>query len=758
MAYTDVEMAILAQISYADVSPELSSAPDGEIRLIDFLNSENCQKILSKNLQVTRDKNGKYYDKNGASNGYAESLNAFVDKISGADYTIVKHINDSKQDIGTGLEASFANIAGKGTGTAALAIRDPENRIAVACRGTEWDTLEDPMTDVMLSCSAKTDQQKMMNRFVSELEQEGYSEFYFTGHSLGGNNAIDAALNVSASSKVCAVRTYNAPGFNPIYEEYNSVDKSQIQGVIVNYNNENDRVSSIFSLPGKEVIVNSRDYPGKGNGMFNDHGVATMTVNDAGTGFTPEPTGVKTAEAQNWGLVFKGLGVLLMPVAVEIQTIRSRYGSTQSSKTTSAAAYQNDEIYVTPRLLIGAATSGEVSQARSTVEDVLADIQELLNTQYPSKEIFFLTDLGSVGTFSALQSEKRDQIRRQINALSNQIQETNENLRTAKELIYQVSETIRSAAKYLYDTGQEFQATEARNVNLINGWSGTLTGKTYTTKQAEGTLSAYVTDGISYDAADTDTTTAGKLLFQAGLQIGQDIFGFLGTIVKMPYDLTTKGPVAFANATWSLINGVVATGSDAAALALLGISEFVSSPSMESSMVAEAEKLMDQNSLSEYCRNQVSPDKDPEDYDFFDKMWDGLARTTKVGDTASDLYSIKSTGESIAKDTESLLSGDTKLDEYLMEQFGLSSGAEVKVSDKWEFSEEYGKEILLDNEAFSTVEDTYKYVEKYFSDDGSGKSGIQKVIEEMMHKTDPGKIHKKVSSLTEDYETILHAI
>ena len=755
MAYTDVEMAILAQISYADVSPELSCTPDGEIRLIDFLNSENCQKILSENLQVTRDKNGRYHDKNGISNGYAASLNKFVDRISGADYTIVKYINDSQKDMGTGLEASFANIAGKGTGTAALAIRDPENRIAIACRGTEWDTLEDPMTDLMLSCSVKTDQQKMMNQFVSELEQEGYREFYFTGHSLGGNNAVDAALNVSVSSKVCGVRTYNAPGFNPIYKEYNSVEKARIQGLIVNYNNENDRVSSIFSLPGKEVIVESQDYPGKGQGMFCDHGIGTMTVNDAGTGYTAEPTGIKTPEAQNWQLIFKGVGSLLMPVAVGIQTIRSNYNESQGSKVpTSAAAYQNDEIYVTPRLLIEASTSGEVSRAGNAVQDVLADIQELLNTQYPSTEIGFWADLGTMGNLRALQSEKRNQIRRQINAVSNQIQETNENLRKAKEQIWQVSETVRTAAKYMYDTGQEFQVSEVRNVNQINGWSSVLTGKTYTARQADGPLSDYVMNGIQYE--ETDTTTAGKLLFQAGLQIGQDVFGFLGTIAKMPYDLVTKGPAAFANATWSLINGVVATGADAAALALLGISEFISSPSMKKDMVAEAERLTKQDSLSDYCKNQINPDKKPEDYDFFDKMWDGLATATKVGDTVSDLYSIKSTGESIAKDADGLLSGETKLDEYLMDQFGFSSSTEV--SDKWEFSREYGEQILSEDDSFSKLEDTYKYVEKYFTDEGSGKSGIQRVIEEMMPKTDLGKIDKKVSSLAEDYETLLHAI
>ena len=755
MAYTDVEMAILAQISYADVSPELSCTADGEVRLIDFLNSENCQKILSEKLQVIRDKNGRYHDKNGISNGYAESLNDFVDRISGADYTIVKHINDSQKDMGTGLESSFMSIAGKGTGAAALAIRDPENRIAIACRGTEWDSLEDPITDIMLSCSVKTDQQKVMNQFVSELEQEGYREFYFTGHSLGGNNAIDAALNVSASSKVCGVRTYNAPGFNPIYQEYNSVEKSKIQGLIVNYNNENDRVSSIFSLPGQEVIVESQDYSGKGTGMFCDHGIVTMTVNDEGTGYVAEQSGIKTPEAENWKRIFKGFGSLLMPVAVGIQTIRSHYNGNQSGKTfTSAAAYQSDEIYVTPRLLIEAAVSGEVSCAGNTVEDVLADIQELLNIQYPSTEIGFWADLGTTGNLRALQSEKRDQIRRQINAISNQIQETNENLRKVKELIWQVSETIRTSAKYMYDTGQEFQVTEAGNVNQINGWSGVLTGKTYTARQADGTLSDYVMNGISYE--ETDTTTAGKLLFQAGLQIGQDVFGFLGTIAKMPYQLVTKGPAAFANATWSLINGVVATGSDAAALALLGISEFVSLPSMKNDMIAEAQKLTKQNSLSDYCKNQISPDKNPEDYDFFDKMWDGLATTTKVGDTASDLYSLKSTGESIAKDTDGLLSGDTKLDEYLMDQFGFSSDTEV--SDKWEFSREYGEKILSESDSFSKLEDTYKYAEKYFTDDGSGSSGIQRVIEEMMRKTDLGKMNKKVSSLEEDYKTLLHAI
>ena len=49
-------------------------------------------------------------------------------------------------------------------------------------------------------------------------------------------------------------------------------------------------------------------------------------------------------------------------------------------------------------------------------------------------------------------------------------------------------------------------------------------------------------------------------------------------------------------------------------------------------------------------------------------------------------------------------------------------------------------------------------LEKYFADDGSGNSGIQRVIEEMMRKTDLVKIDKKVSSLAEDYETLLHAI
>ena len=249
MAFSDVEMSILAQLAYRDVDYK----PAAE---------ESLAELLKTNKKWLNDSLGSSYEK------YIDNL---INKVDGSDYKIVASEHD------------------KASGFAAYAISTPQNEVVVACRGTQMDQANDVLTDVGLGITPETQQHRDMEAFVNRLEKQGYDGYYFTGHSLGGNVATHGATTVNDLDKVKGVYAYNAPGFNEAYWILNGWKLKQIKN-ITNFQNEYDYVSSVLRAPGRTVVIES-SHDGNHAG-FDDHSINGYTIDENGY-FQENETGEK---------------------------------------------------------------------------------------------------------------------------------------------------------------------------------------------------------------------------------------------------------------------------------------------------------------------------------------------------------------------------------------------------------------------------------------------------------------------------------
>ena len=220
-AFTDVELAILAQAAYC------KNAREG-MSLYKFLtaNDDYMRKALGDNYEV--------------------AYNQLLDKVKDSDYTIVKAVDDKD-----------------GTGFAAFAVRTPDNEVAVACRGTEgfsmdYDSRKDVLTDGMLATNLVTDQQAQMSAFMADLQDNyNFSGYYFSGHSLGGNLAIFGTIILRDPSLLKKTITINAPGYNDMFWRAFKDKIDKVKNNITNFQNEFDGVSSCFTVPGNNIICES---------------------------------------------------------------------------------------------------------------------------------------------------------------------------------------------------------------------------------------------------------------------------------------------------------------------------------------------------------------------------------------------------------------------------------------------------------------------------------------------------------------------
>ncbi len=242
MAFTDIEMAILSQLSYCGSKGAPSQPFEGQ-SLYDLLSKTEYRQYLEKSL----------------GDNYKSAIDGLINKVKGQDYVIVKTADDKK-----------------GTGFAALAIKDPSNEVTVATRGTEGfdvfgsdDSRRDVESDLELAFAISTDQQREMEAFMRALEEDGYDGYYFTGHSLGGNLANYGAITFIPIDKVKGVVTFNAPGFNEAFLGKYSAEIIALYNRLKNYQNEYDYVSSIMTVPGQAIIIES--VKDGGHLGFDDH-------------------------------------------------------------------------------------------------------------------------------------------------------------------------------------------------------------------------------------------------------------------------------------------------------------------------------------------------------------------------------------------------------------------------------------------------------------------------------------------------------
>lgn len=285
MAFTDVEMAILSQCAYY-------KHPDGaeQQSLYEFL------------------KNNKKKLENSLGEEYTDSINQLMKKVKDKPYTIVKSMNDKH-----------------GSGFAAFAIKDPQNEVTVACRGTEgfsldYDSKKDVYADGQLAYTLQTNQQAKMQEFMEELQKDNYDGYYFTGHSLGGNLAMYGAICLKDPDKLKGVMTFNAPGFNSAFLQLHRIRIKQIEDRFTNYQNERDCVSESFEVPGKVVVLECKGLDFLNILGINAHGLNYFVIKKGE--FKKNHTGRKDTTVVGWLLdnftkISDGfMGVILPGIAI----------------------------------------------------------------------------------------------------------------------------------------------------------------------------------------------------------------------------------------------------------------------------------------------------------------------------------------------------------------------------------------------------------------------------------------------------------
>ncbi|MBQ4260141.1 MAG: DUF2974 domain-containing protein [Lachnospiraceae bacterium] len=261
MAFTDVEMAILSQLSYREFAADNSE-------------KKTLYSFLDENLDVLKDELGE---------GYHTAIENLMDKVEGEDYIIIHSVEDSHD-----------------TGFAAMAIKDPNDVVTVACRGTEsfriWkeESRKDVFEDISLALPTETNQQRELQLFMKEVQAKGdFEGYYFTGHSLGGNLAVYGATMLVDSKLLRGCRTYNAPGFNSVFMTENADKFFFVEDRIINYQNEKDGVSGSFmNPPGKTIVLECRGWDLAHPIGIDAHGIDHFMIGEDG-GFQRNTTGFK---------------------------------------------------------------------------------------------------------------------------------------------------------------------------------------------------------------------------------------------------------------------------------------------------------------------------------------------------------------------------------------------------------------------------------------------------------------------------------
>jgi len=287
MRFTDVEMAILSQCAYYGY-------PDSaEKQSLDVFLDNNIDRL-----------------KADLGDNYSKAITTLIVKVKDKDYTIVQTMNDRE-----------------GTGFAAFAIRDPSNNVTVACRGTEgfsfdYDSRKDVYADVQLAYTLQTSQQEKMKEFVHQLQKGGYDNYYFTGHSLGGNLAMYGAICLDYPDKLGGVVTYNAPGFNSAFMVITAERLAEIRKKIISYQNECDGVSESFTVPGNIVVLECDGWDILNIDGVAGHDLKKLIVAEDGESFKKNWTGRKDSTIV--GLVLDGvtgitdIGMLLVLPGIAI--------------------------------------------------------------------------------------------------------------------------------------------------------------------------------------------------------------------------------------------------------------------------------------------------------------------------------------------------------------------------------------------------------------------------------------------------------
>lgn len=148
------------------------------------------------------------------------------------------------------------------SGLYAYIVKAGDNNIIVF-RGSEnpVKNINDWQSDVDLIDSVQTPQQKDVKTYMATLaeKQKISGNIYITGHSLGGNLAMYAAVAAPdyIKERLQKCDSFNGPGFYVGFVVKNAAEIKKVKDKIFAFQNENDFVSSILNSPAAPIIIRS---------------------------------------------------------------------------------------------------------------------------------------------------------------------------------------------------------------------------------------------------------------------------------------------------------------------------------------------------------------------------------------------------------------------------------------------------------------------------------------------------------------------
>ena len=197
------------------------------------------------------------------------------------------HGYDNWRVVGVGDDQNASGMYG-------CMIDDGRGDAIIAFRGSESDQILEDWggADFGLMNNTETWQQAQAEEFTRRMYEEfgnQYDNYVFTGHSLGGNLAIDAAIDAPEGmrDRISQVVGLDSPGFSDEYWVTHADRIREMEGRISHY--QWSGVGAIFETPGTERTVNVRDM---GN-CLSRHDLRNL---DTGTGSVSDRPGGMTAD------------------------------------------------------------------------------------------------------------------------------------------------------------------------------------------------------------------------------------------------------------------------------------------------------------------------------------------------------------------------------------------------------------------------------------------------------------------------------
>lgn len=153
----------------------------------------------------------------------------------------------------------------KHSGFFACSYLSPDNEMVTAFRGSEMlgnvHYKNDYKTNVALSYTTQTPQQKMVEEYLDLYHAFYLRPYTLTGHSLGGNLALHAAVRSPAPHCLHRCYAFNAPGMNAEYQKKYMVQIETVQSKLYLMQNREDIISSLLYPIAKPIVLASQAAP-----------------------------------------------------------------------------------------------------------------------------------------------------------------------------------------------------------------------------------------------------------------------------------------------------------------------------------------------------------------------------------------------------------------------------------------------------------------------------------------------------------------